>query len=115
MGVVSAGEGVRDFDVFVRRAIDYLHRDLASLGLRSSPRDFASGGAAGVREKSYRSGFLGSEPIRGHDDSTGHCMSYHNRAEVSYSTAYTNNRLADTTNVLSTKPSRRPRTTADHD
>ena len=32
-GVVSAGEGVRDFDVFVRRAIDYLHRDLASLGL----------------------------------------------------------------------------------
>lgn len=36
---------------FVRRAIDYLHRDLASLGLRSSPRDFASGGAAGVRER----------------------------------------------------------------
>ena len=51
MGVVSAGEGVRDFDVFVRRAIDYLHRDLASLGLWSSPRDFASGGAAGVRER----------------------------------------------------------------
>ena len=52
-GVVSAGEGVRDFDVFVRRAIDYLHRDLASLGLRSSPRDFASGGAAGVRERNH--------------------------------------------------------------
>jgi hypothetical protein len=39
-GWSSAGEGVRGFDVFVRRPSR--HRDLAFLDLRSSPRDFAN-------------------------------------------------------------------------